>query len=48
MNTIKYTNEKSFFFYEYDIHSKKWKILRKINNIQRNLDDKHSAVQEGI
>ena len=32
-----------FFFYEYDITIKKRKILRKINYIQRNHDDKRSG-----
>ena len=30
-----------FAFYEYDIHNKKWKILRKINYMPRNLDKHH-------
>ena len=37
-----YNTLQIFFFYEYDIHNKKRKILRKINYKQRNLDDKRS------
>ena len=34
---------KKMYTYEYEIHNKKWKILRKISYIQRNLDDKRSS-----
>ena len=38
-------SEKKYFFfpYEYDIHNKKMKKIKKTNYIQRNLDDKRSA-----